>query len=247
MSDSSAKTFPQIRAAGVDGLLVRFAGGLGEDANRAALAFRAAVEAENWPGVEECSTALVSVFLRFDPFHLAFADLRAKVDALLFSQDWLAAPLPGGRRRFRIPAVFGGDLGPQLDRAAAQAGMGAEDAIASLCAAPLRVMTIGFAPGQPYLGILPEPWDIPRQTDLTPRVTEGALVVAIRQVVLFSVDAPTGWSHVGQTAARLFSPDRERPFLLAPGDEARFVPVPQGDWDGLRADPDGGVTSERLP
>lgn len=67
------------------------------------------------------------------------AQIRAALSALLAERDWWQAPLPEGRRLWRVPAVFGTDLAPQLTEAA----------IASLCAAPLRVQTIGFAPGQP--------------------------------------------------------------------------------------------------
>ena len=62
-TDSPAKaSFPAIRTVGVDGFLVSFADGLDERANRAALAFRAALERESWPGVAECATSLVSAF-----------------------------------------------------------------------------------------------------------------------------------------------------------------------------------------
>jgi allophanate hydrolase subunit 1 len=108
------------------------------------------------------------------------------------------------------------------------------------------VQTIGFAPGQPYLGLLPPEWDIPRQTNLTKAVPEGALVVAIRQLVLFSVSNPTGWRHVGQTALKLFRPDSDAPFFLRPGDQVQFVPVDPGVLERFQGDPDGGAEAEEL-
>ncbi len=238
---------PTINAIGVDGLLVRFGAELSEPANRAALAFRAAIEAEALPGIEETSTSLTSVYLRFALAETNHAELRAALKVLLSSRDWYQADLPQGRMLWRVPAVFGTELAPQLDEAAKLAGLAPEDAIAAICAAPLRVQTIGFAPGQPYLGELPPEWDIPRQSGLTPRVPEGAVVVAIRQVVLFSVSTPTGWRHVGQTALRLFRPDQSDPFLLRPGDEVLFQPASRDALDKLSAtDPNGGAVAERL-
>ena len=96
------------------------------------------------------------------------------------------------------------------------------------------MQTIGFAPGQPYLGELPEAWDIPRQTALTDRVPIGALTVAIRQLVLFSVSTPTGWRHIGQTAFRPFRPDAETPFVLRPGDEVIFEATDRECYERLR-------------
>jgi inhibitor of KinA len=189
---------------------------------------------------------LVSTYLRFDPLHMPFDRLAMILTDRLTAEDWYAAPLPTGRRLLHIPTVYGTDLAPQLDEAAQVAGLDAAAAVASLSQARVRVTAIGFAPGQPYLGSLPEAWDIPRQSGLTPRVPEGALVVAIRQFVLFAVSAPTGWRHVGQTAAPLYRPDREEPFLLRPGDEVVFEAVPREAWDRLQTDPAGGIRKEPL-
>lgn len=244
LAQNTTDTFPTIRTAGVDGLLVSFGSRLSEPANRAALAFRAAMEREGWDGVEETASSLVSAYLRFDPLHLGHETLQARIQRLLQSRDWYAADLPEGRRFWRIPTVFGTDLAPQLAQAAEAAGMSEEDAIRSLSEARVRVQTIGFAPGQPYLGELPEAWDIPRQSQLTEKIPVGALCVAIRQLVLFSVTTPTGWQHVGQTAIRLFQPEAEEPFLLRPGDEVQFVPTDPEALEAMRKDPHGGAESE---
>ncbi len=233
--------YPRIRTAGVNGMLVTFGEALSEQANRAALAFHSAVEKAGWDGVEETSSSLVSAFVRFDPLHLDHATLRARLMALLSTQNWFDAQLPDGRRFWRIPTVFGTELAPQLEQAAQATGLTQEAAIASLTEARVRVQSIGFAPGQPYFGTLPEVWDIPRQSQLTQSVPEGALAVAIRQLVLFSVTAPTGWMHVGQTAVRLFQPEAADPFLLRPGDEVQFVATDHDSLGALRCDPKGGA------
>ena len=229
----AADGFPRIEAVGLAGLLVRFGDRLEEPANRAALAFRAALERESPEGVEECSTALVSTFLRFDPLAVPLERLEARLRALLADRDWYAAELPGGRAHVTVPTLYGTERAPQLAEAAAAAGMSEAEAVESLSRAELRVTAIGFAPGQPYLGTLPEAWDIPRQTALTPRVPVGALVGAIRQLVLFSVTTPTGWRHVGQTHARLFRPEAAEPFLLRPGDVVRFPAVGAEEFAAL--------------
>ena len=240
-------SYPLLRTAGIDGMLVSFGDRLSEPANRAALAFRAALERESWEGVAEISSSLVSAYLRFDPLALRHATLEARLRALITSRDWMQAELPQGRRLHRIPTVYGGVMAPQLAEAAQVAGMTEAEAVESLSSARVRVTALGFAPGQPYLGELPEVWNIPRQQALTPRVPQGALVLAIRQFVIFSVNAPTGWRHVGQTAAPLFRLGAERPFLLAPGDEVEFPQVSEEVFDRMQDDPDGGASWEALP
>ncbi len=248
MTDSNSQgRFPRIGRVGLDGLLVSFGDRLSEAGNRAALAFRAAVERASPEGVEETSTSLVSVFLRLDALHTDPEAVAREMQALLDSRDWYAADLPQGRRLWRIPTVYGTDLAPQLSEAAGEAGLSPEAAATEIAATRVRVQTIGFAPGQPYLGELRAHWNIPRQQALTERVPVGALVLAIRQLVLFSVTTPTGWRHVGQTAFRPFRPEAEVPFVLRPGDEVIFEAVGREQFERLRAaGPDGGATCEAI-
>lgn len=242
--------FPIIRHVGLDGLLVTFAETLTEPSNRAALAFREAVQNAGFDGVEETSTSLASAYVRFDPLRLPHARLETALQTLLDDRNWYDAPLPAGRRLWQVPTVYGTDLAPQLDEAAEIAGVSTEDAINQLSNTRVRVLTIGFAPGQPYIGPLAETWNIPRQSGLTPRVPEGALVLAIRQFVLFTAPAPTGWRHVGQTAFRCYRPGTQRPFALSPGDEMMFVPVSPSELTRIKnsdVSGDGGAQIEEIP
>ena len=244
MTEPRTPEWPQIRTAGYDGFVVSFGERLSDAANSAALAFRDAVENAGWEGVEESSTSLVSAYLRFDPLVCDHDTMRKSLSGLLQDRDWYAAPLPTGRRLWRVPTVFGGEAAPQLDEASKLAGLSAAGAIASISATRVRVQTIGFAPGMPYLGELPPEWDIPRQTDLTAQVPAGGLCVAIRQLVLFPVATPTGWRHIGQTALKLFRPNSAEPFLLRPGDEVLFEPTGADRLSDLRKDDTGGATCE---
>lgn len=247
---AETERYPLIRDIGLTGKLVTFAARLSEPANRAALAFRAAVEAAGWDGVEETATTLASVFLRFDPLRLDHDALQARLAELLAGADWLAAPLPGGRTLWRIPVAIGGDHGPQFAEAAELAGLDEAVARDEIAAARVRVLTIGFAPGQPYMGELPAHWDMPRMTRLNPQVPGGALVTAIRQLIIFAGPAPTGWRHVGQTAFSCFRPSAAQPFALKPGDEVTFREIGAGELAHIRVTDrsgDGGATRETLP
>lgn len=236
MTTKADAEFPRLHRMGEAGLLVEFGDRLSMQANAAVLAFRAALDAAAWPGVEESATSLKSVFLRFDPARLAHERLEADLRDLLAARDWYRAGLPEGRSLWRVPTLFGGDAGPQLEDAARRAGMSADDAVQAVCAAPLRVLTIGFAPGLPYLGQLPEAFDIPRQTDLSPNVPGGGLALAIRQLVLFPVGTQTGWRWIGRAALDVFGQRAERPFPLTAGDEIRFDPVETAEFEAAWQD-----------
>lgn len=237
---------PTLLPLGPDGVLIRFADTLSEPANRAALAFRATLSEAMPEAVTETATSLTSVFLRFRPDDLHREALEDLVRDKLGDTDWYKAPLPEGRKLWRLPTCFGGENGPALEETAALTGLSPDAAIEEICAKPLRVLALGFAPGQPYLGFLPAHWDIPRQSDVTPQVPKGAVVVAVRQVIPFANAAPTGWRQIGRTAFRCYDPDQDTALPLRPGDEVGFSPVSPDDLTAAAALPYGGAEVETL-
>ena len=215
----------EILPLGPDGVLVRFSDQLSEPANRAALAFRARVDRAGLDGIVETATSLTSAFFRFRPDVLGRAMFEDRLRGFLSDRDWLSEALPEGRHLWRVPVSFGGADGPDLEESAALAGVSPQEAVEQLCAAPLRVLALGFAPGQPYLGFLPDHWNIPRQSHVTPEVPRGAVVVAVRQMIPFANASPTGWRQVGRTAFRCHDPALQPSIPLSPGDEMCFLPV----------------------
>ncbi len=232
--------FPRVLPMGLSGMLVQFSDRLDDGANRAALAFRARLMDERMSGVEEIASSLGGVFLRLDSLAANRDAIEARLLALLTAEH-VNPGAADGARRWSIPVAFDGTAGPDLVEVAAQMGCDPKAAVAELTAIPLRVMALGFAPGLPYMGILPERWDIPRKAGLTPRVPAGGVVVAVRQAIIFPTETPTGWWHVGQSAFRGFRPEAHEPFLLRPGDEVLLRPVSEGELKDLsRDDPEGG-------
>ncbi|UWR22603.1 allophanate hydrolase subunit 1 [Sulfitobacter sp. S190] len=233
--------FPRITRVGLSGLLVQFASDMSEPANRAALAFRDAVETSGWPEVTETSTSLVSTFVAVDLAATRPAAMHERLTDLIATRNWYTAPLPRGRHLWEIPTLYGTDRAPQLEQAAEAAGVSPRQAIEELSTARVRVLTLGFAPGQPYTGQLPQHWNIPRQQTLTKQVPPGALVVAIRQLIVFTNAAPTGWRHIGQIAFRTFIPDRTPAVALSPGDEMCFPAVSPREFTRIEAHEDAGL------
>ena len=244
----SGKDQPKILPLGSDALLLRFSEAFSEPANRAALAFRAAFLKEGIKGITESATSLTSCLIRFDPEMTSRSAINEAMADKLAANDWLQAELPEGRAHWRIPAAFGGEHGPQLSEAAELAGLGNEGAVRDICDTRLRVLAIGFAPGQPYLGFLKDHWDIPRQTQVTPQVPPGAMVVAVKQVIPFSSAAPTGWRQIGRTAFRCYDREAKQAIALRPGDEVQFQEVSSGDLNTLleKPKPNGGATRKEI-
>jgi len=239
---------PQIAPVGLSGVLVSFADRLEDRANIAAISLRAQIDALAWPEITETASTLVSTYLAVDLVTTPFEEIAARLQPLLSARDWHDIALPGGRKLWTLPMCFGTERAPQLADTCQAAGLSEAQGKAALMAARTRVITLGYAPGQPYLGLLGEVWNVPRQTDLTPQVPAGALVLAIRQFVLFTAAMPTGWRHVGQTAFRPFDAERGQRGAFRPGDEGRFEAISRQELEALEAgDSWGGATWEALP
>ncbi len=88
----------------------------------------------------------------------------------------------------------------------------------------LRVYLIGFLPGFPYLGDLPDWLRLPRRATPRTAVPANSVAIAGPQAAVYPWQSPGGWHLVGRTTVRMFDAGNvERPALLVPGDTVRFI------------------------
>lgn len=240
MSERPENSQARFRPAGDSGLIVEFGDSLDERINNAVLAFDARLRAEAIEGVGETAPTIASVLIRFDPLALSLDRLQERLQVLLEEGDWLSAPPPSGRRRWRIPALYGGEAGPDLAETADFAGVSEETLIREHAEAPQRVLMLGFAPGFAYLGRLPERWDLPRLTKPKPQVPPGSISVAVRQTTFTATTIPTGWRTIACSPFHAFDLAQDPAFLLEPGDEITFEPVSEAEYRQLRSRAEAG-------
>ncbi|MDR3470832.1 MAG: allophanate hydrolase subunit 1 [Devosia sp.] len=214
---------PLIMPLGDRGLLVRFGTVLSDEINRAAVAFARRLRHGLPDGVSEIDPNLVSVLLKFDPAETDFDRLAGEVRLLLSSPED-ADPIPPVTHH--IAVAFGGSDGPDLAEAATSLGMGESAFIDAHNAAPLRVLTTGFAPGFVYCGFHPEGLRLPRRTVVRSTVPPGSVLFAAGQTAITSTAIPTGWHVIGRTAFRNFDPAADPPTKLREGDTVIFEAAP---------------------
>ncbi len=130
--------------------------------------------------------------------------------------------------RIEIPVVYGGEVGPDLQEVARLTDMTEKQVVELHASVNYTVYFLGFQPGFPYLGGLPEALQVPRRTDPRLRVTAGTVGIGGGQTGIYPLETPGGWQLIGRTALCLFDPSRPSPALLAPGDCVRFVPQREG-------------------
>jgi KipI family sensor histidine kinase inhibitor len=176
-------------------------------------------------GVTNVHPAYASILIDFDPLRIRHAGVK-RAAAELFAQA-AAAPLPEPRT-VEIPVAYGGDDGPDLEAVAALTGHTPEEVAAIHSGAEYLVYFLGFSPGFPYLGGLPESIATPRLETPRRRVPAGSVAIGGRQTGVYPMASPGGWRIIGRTPLRLFDPEADPPVLLRMGDHVRFVPLSKG-------------------
>jgi KipI family sensor histidine kinase inhibitor len=237
-------SWPRVLDAGEAALVVEFADRIDPAANARVMALDAAVTALALPGVVECVPTYRSLMVHLDP-------LSADADALrttLLRLAEAAEPVARPARRWRVPVVYGGAFGMDLDDLAARHGLDPAALVAAHAAADYTVAMIGFMPGFAYLAGLDPALATPRRAEPRPRIPAGSVSIGGAQGAIGSLEAPSGWHLLGRTPMRVFMSERDPVFLFAPGDLIRFAPVPEADWPALDAAATAGEpVAEPLP
>jgi len=143
-------------------------------------------------------------------------------------------PVPDGRL-VTLPVLYGGERGPDLAFVAEQHQLRVDEVIELHSRPEYLVYMIGFAPGFPYLGGLPERLATPRLEKPRRSVPKGSVGIGGEQTGVYSVDSPGGWRLIGHTPVPLYDPAGERPSLLQAGDRVRFRPVGEAEYAEISA------------
>jgi KipI family sensor histidine kinase inhibitor len=162
-----------------------------------------------------------SLVVHYDPLQLTYAQVLDWVSMHSQTADAAALRPP---KQVEVPVHYGADYGEDIEFVAQHCGMRVEDVIRLHSQTTYNVYMMGFTPGFAYLGRLPDALITPRLETPRTRVRAGTVAVAGSQTAIYPVDSPGGWRLIGHTSLAPFDPQREPPFLFAPGDMVRFVP-----------------------
>jgi antagonist of KipI len=213
--------FPRVLPVGDAAVALEFADALDAATNAGVRSVDRDLARRPFDGFREAVPTHRSLLVLYDPAVTRSSevarDLRARAEAP-------AEPLPPGRHH-EIPVAYGGEDGPDLASVAAKRGLSEVEAVRLHSQAEYTVFMLGFTPGFPYLGLVPEALECPRRATPRVRVPAGSVAVAARQTGIYPSASPGGWHILGRTSVRMFDPRRDEPALVAPGDRVRFVPV----------------------
>src|SRR5262249_51069967 len=193
-----------------------------------ALAFAAAVRAAGWPELVDVVPAYYSVAVYHDPARVDVAELKQRLAALPLNPSSATAV---GRLHV-IPCCY--HLGPDLTRVAEQTRLRPSQVIELHAGSDYTVYAIGFCPGFPYLGYLPEALcGVPRLPSPRLRVPPGSVGLTGKQTGIYPLERPGGWNLIGQTPLELVHV-ADGYFPLPAGDRVRFAPIDKGEFERLK-------------
>ena len=174
------------------------------------------------PAVIETVPAYCTILVHYDPLTATYSQIKNLIEEKISHLDE-STHRPS--RHLEIPVLYGNASGPDLEPAATTLGLSPSELIRIHSECEYTVYMMGFTPGFPYMGILDERLTLPRLSTPRTRVPAGSVAIAGSQTGIYPVDSPGGWHIIGHTPLKLFDPLSENPFLFAPGDKVKFVPI----------------------
>jgi inhibitor of KinA len=217
------------------GLLLEFGDEISREINEKVRRMALAAHAEAIEGIIETIPTYRSLLIIYNPVILPMEDLKERLKRM--EKGLQQTPLPEPKLT-RIPVVYGGIYGPDLEEVAKYLHVSPEEVVQLHCSKPYLIYMIGFMPGYPYMGELPQALVTPRLK--TPRllVPKGSVAIAQRQTGIYSMESPGGWQILGRTPVELFHPEKDPPALLQMGDFVQFYQISEKefhDWNSQSA------------
>jgi len=220
----------RLRLVGDRGLLVEYGQAIDPEINRKVRAMALAVERAGLAGLIEIVPTYRSLLLVYDPLAIDPDSLAAGLAGLEERLDRIEIPPPG---LVELPVCYGGQMGPDLEFVARHNRISPEEVVRLHSGPDYQIYMIGFTPGFPFLGGLPEALSTPRLETPRTLVPAGSVGIANNQTGVYPIDSPGGWRLIGRTPLRLFDPERSEPFLYQAGDRLRFRPISPEEYRAL--------------
>jgi len=173
-------------------------------------------------GIKDLVPSYRSLMAVYDPLVISLNSLESQMNEIWNALDDARLPDP---RTVEIPVVYGDKYGPDLEWVADYHKMTPQDVIRLHTQPTYQVYMIGFMPGYPYMGEVPDELVTPRRKTPRTHVPRGSVGIAQKQTGIYPVASPGGWQIIGRTPVRLFDPQGKPPSFLEMGDRVKFFVI----------------------
>ena len=244
MVECSATMFP----LGESAVLVEFGGKIHPEIHKKVKNLTEYLDCNPLPGMIEYVSAFSSVTVFYNPLMVKAIQEDAGnstkcscyqiISALLQEiisrlGHEVAAHTP---RIVEIPVCYGGEYGPDLEYVGQHNKLSVDEVIKIHGEGDYLVYMIGFAPGFPYVGGMSEKISTPRRQSPRTSIPAGSVGIAGIQTGVYPISTPGGWQLIGRTPLELFRPHANPPSFLQSGDQIRFYPISQREYEDYKGE-----------
>jgi KipI family sensor histidine kinase inhibitor len=221
----------KFRITGDQGLLVEYGDTIKLDVNHKVRSMAIVLEKNMPAGIIEIIPTYRSLLIVYDPLQTTPTRLKNTLISLEERLPGIEIPPPG---TVEIPVCYGGEFGPDIEFVAESHEITIDEVIRLHTEPEYPIYMIGFTPGFPFLGGLPQALHTPRLETPRTLVPEGSVGIANNQTGIYPVASPGGWRLIGRTPVKLFAPERSNPFLYQAGDRIKFKVISPEDYDRIK-------------
>ncbi|MEM2664627.1 MAG: 5-oxoprolinase subunit PxpB [Candidatus Methanomethylicia archaeon] len=189
-------------------------------------------------GIKEIIPAYTTILIIIDPLNTDRKKLEEKILEVygnIIEREIVEEEI---RNIIEIPTLYDYDVGLDLEEISKITKLKPEEIIKIHSEQVYRVYMVGFIPGFPYMGEVPEKIAVPRLENPRIKVPAGSVGIAGTQTGIYPFESPGGWRIIGRTPIKLFDPNRDPPTIFKIGDYVKFKPISREVYDEiLRKEP----------
>jgi inhibitor of KinA len=203
-------------------ITIEFAAEINEATNMQVIALQHAIESNPFKGFIECVPAYGSLTVYFNE-QVSATTVRSWLSDLSAQVSNISLATEG--KQISIPVCYDPSLGTDLPWVSSHLNLSLEEIISLHTSVVYRVYMIGFIPGFPYMGTLPEQLEVPRKQTPSLKIPMGSVAIAGKQTGIYPAEVPGGWQVIGRTPLRMFDPTKSPCSFLNAGDIVQFKPI----------------------
>jgi len=203
-------------------ITIEFAAAISEATNLHVIALQHALESNPFKGFIECVPAYGSLTVYFSE-QVSASEVRLLLSDL--SDQVSNTSLATKGKQISIPVCYDPSLGIDLPWVSSHLDLSMEEIISLHTSVVYRVYMIGFIPGFPYMGTLPEQLEVPRKQTPSLKIPMGSVAIAGKQTGIYPAEVPGGWQVIGRTPLKMFDTTTSACSFLNTGDLVTFMPI----------------------
>ncbi|WP_072891067.1 5-oxoprolinase subunit PxpB [Ornithinibacillus halophilus] len=213
-------------------ILVKFNDNVTPTLNQQIRSLCLSLQNQTLPGIVEWVPSFDTVTIYYQPDKLSYEQVSehihhlSKTTGRTNTESYL----------IEVPVLYGNEYGIDMERVAQSSNLPIEKVIEMHSKPEYLVYMIGFLPGFPYVGGLPERLATPRLESPRSKVPAGSVGIAGSQTGIYPLESPGGWNIIGRTPLRLFNPKISNPFLFKAGDYIRFKRITEDEYQQIERD-----------